>query len=179
MQEGVEVHRCHMTSGVELQATDDISCLEFDACSHMTLSQPPHRRYLCPETAQSHFLNFSHLLEFNNSRIPFASTQIGRAFRNEISPRAGLPRVREFTMAEIEHYVDPADKSHARFGEVAHVVLALLDRDVQLAGAAATRAMSVGEAVARGVVANETLGYFLAWIHLSGQDWDRRAAVEV
>jgi glycyl-tRNA synthetase len=43
------------------------------------------------------FLNFSRLLEFNNGRIPFASAKIGRSFRNEISPRAGLFRVREFT----------------------------------------------------------------------------------
>ena len=54
-----------------------------------------------PETAQGHFLNFSRLLEFNNGRVPFASAQIGRSFRNEISPRAGFLRVREFNMGEI------------------------------------------------------------------------------
>jgi glycyl-tRNA synthetase len=73
--------------------------------------------------------------------------------------------VREFTMAEIEHYVDPLDKSHPRFREVRDVVLTLLDRDVQFSGSTKTRDMSVGDAVARGVIANETLGYFLARIH--------------
>ena len=121
--------------------------------------------YLRPETAQGHFLNFSRLLEFNNGRVPFASAQIGRSFRNEISPRAGLLRVREFTMAEIEHYVDPEDKRHDRFDEVRDVVLDLLDRNVQTSGSTKTSKISVGEAVASGIIANETLGYFVARIH--------------
>ena len=51
-------------------------------------------------------MNFKRLLEFNQGRLPFAASQIGNAFRNEISPRCGLIRVREFTMAEIEHFYD-------------------------------------------------------------------------
>ncbi|KAF9559973.1 glycyl-tRNA synthetase [Agrocybe pediades] len=124
-----------------------------------------HPGYLRPETAQGHFLNFSRLLEFNNGRVPFASAQIGRSFRNEISPRAGLLRVREFTMAEIEHYVDPEDKSHERFSEVRDVKLTLLDRHVQEAGKSTTVEMTVGEAVDKGIIANETLGYFVARIY--------------
>jgi glycyl-tRNA synthetase len=50
--------------------------------------------YLRPETAQGHFVNFARLLEFNNGKVPFASAQIGRSFRNEIAPRQGLLRVR-------------------------------------------------------------------------------------
>ncbi|KAF8628930.1 hypothetical protein AX15_003648 [Amanita polypyramis BW_CC] len=124
-----------------------------------------HPGYLRPETAQGHFLNFSRLLEFNNGRIPFASAQIGRSFRNEISPRAGLLRVREFTMGEIEHYVDPEDKKHPKFGEVRNVVLSLLDRNVQEGGSSTPVRMSVGEAVDRGIIANEALGYFVARIY--------------
>ncbi|KAJ3477356.1 hypothetical protein NLI96_g10514 [Meripilus lineatus] len=125
-----------------------------------------HPGYLRPETAQSHFLNFSRLLEFNNGRIPFASAQIGRSFRNEISPRAGLLRVREFTMAEIEHYVDPEDKRHERFHEVRNTQLDFLDRHVQVAGSTQVARMTIGEAVEKGIVANETLGYFIARIYL-------------
>ncbi|ESK91589.1 glycine-trna ligase [Moniliophthora roreri MCA 2997] len=120
--------------------------------------------YLRPETAQGHFLNFSRLLDFNNGRVPFASAQIGRSFRNEISPRAGLLRVREFTMAEIEHYVDPLDKSHTKFNEVRNTVLVLLDRNVQAAGSTQVVKMSVGEAVDKGIIANQTLGYFMVRI---------------
>jgi len=47
--------------------------------------------------------------------MPFAAAQIGTGFRNEISPRQGLLRVREFTMAEIEHFCDPENKSHPKF----------------------------------------------------------------
>ncbi|KAF8909316.1 hypothetical protein CPB84DRAFT_1843110 [Gymnopilus junonius] len=122
--------------------------------------------FLRPETAQGHFLNFSRLLDFNNGRVPFASAQIGRSFRNEISPRAGLLRVREFTMAEIEHFVDPEDKRHGRFKEVRDVKITLLDRHVQEAGRSTTAQMTVGEAVDNGIIANETLGYFVARIYL-------------
>lgn len=122
--------------------------------------------FLRPETAQGHFLNFARLLDFNNGRLPFASAQVGRSFRNEISPRAGLIRVREFTMAEIEHFVDPADKSHAHFKEAANVVLRFLPKDVQSAGKTDIISMTVGEAVEKKIVDNETLGYFLARIYL-------------
>lgn len=63
--------------------------------------------YLRPETAQGIFINFRRLIEFNNGRMPFAAAQIGLGYRNEIHPKQGLLRVREFTMAEIEHFVDP------------------------------------------------------------------------
>jgi glycyl-tRNA synthetase len=122
--------------------------------------------YLRPETAQGHFVNFGRLLEFNNGRVPFASAHVGKSFRNEISPRAGLLRVREFTMAEIEHYVDPNEKDHERFGEVADLKLSFLPKDVQQAGKSELSVQSIGEAVKSKMVDNETLGYFLGRIHL-------------
>ena len=60
--------------------------------------------FLRPETAQGLFVNFKPLLDYNNGRVPFAAAQIGLGFRNEIAPKNGLLRVREFTMAEIEHF---------------------------------------------------------------------------
>lgn len=123
--------------------------------------------YLRPETAQGQFLNFAKLLEYNQQQMPFASASIGKSYRNEISPRAGLLRVREFWMAEIEHFVDPeGGKKHARFDEVKDVELILLNRHTQLAGKTNVEKVSIGKAVADGTVDNETLGYFLARIHL-------------
>jgi glycyl-tRNA synthetase len=123
--------------------------------------------YLRPETAQGQFLSFQKLLEFNQQSMPFASASIGKSFRNEISPRSGLLRVREFLMAEIEHFVDPdGGKKHPRFDEVRHVELTLLNRKVQLEGKTDVEQMSVGDAVKTGLVDNETLGYFLARIQL-------------
>lgn len=74
--------------------------------------------FLRPETAQGIFVNFKRLMEFNNSRMPFGAAQIGQSFRNEISPRSGLLRVREFTLAEIEYFVDPMNKDHPKFHQV-------------------------------------------------------------
>jgi glycyl-tRNA synthetase len=68
-------------------------------------------------------------------------------------------------MAEIEHYVDPEDKSHERFADVRNVELDLLDRHVQVSGSSQITRMTVGEAVEKGIIANETLGYFLARIY--------------
>lgn len=122
------------------------------------------RGFLRPETAQGQFLNFSKLLECNNERMPFASASIGKSFRNEISPRAGLLRVREFLMAEIEHFVDPEDKRHPRFAEVKDTKLMFLPKDVQEAGSNQLVEKTIGEAVETGMVDNETLGYFIARI---------------
>lgn len=122
--------------------------------------------YLRPETAQGQFLNFNKLLEFNNGKTPFASASIGKSFRNEISPRAGLLRVREFLMAEIEHFLDPMDKSHTKFDEIKDIKLSFLPKEVQEAGSTVPIVKSIGEAVKSGMVDNETLGYFLARIYL-------------
>lgn len=122
--------------------------------------------YLRPETAQGQFLNFSKLLDFNNEKMPFASASIGKSFRNEIAPRAGLLRVREFLMAEIEHFVDPLDKSHAKFHEVENLELRFLPKSVQEAGETQLITKTIGEAVRSGMVDNETLGYFIARIYL-------------
>jgi glycyl-tRNA synthetase len=121
--------------------------------------------YLRPETAQGQFLNFQKLLEFNQQSMPFASASIGKSFRNEISPRSGLLRVREFLMAEIEHFVDPeGGKIHPRFDDVKGTKLSLLNRNTQLAGSTKTEEVAIGDAVASKLVDNQTLGYFLVRI---------------
>ncbi|CAL9732397.1 glycine--tRNA ligase 1, mitochondrial [Monosporozyma unispora] len=122
--------------------------------------------YLRPETAQGQFLNFNKLLEFNNGKTPFASASIGKSFRNEISPRAGLLRVREFLMAEIEHFVDPLDKSHPKFHEVKDITLTFLPRGVQESGSTVPITETIEKAVATKMIDNETLGYFIGRIYL-------------
>lgn len=123
--------------------------------------------FLRPETAQGQFLSFQKLLEFSDGQLPMASASIGYSFRNELSPRAGLLRVREFLMAEVEHFVDPeSGKKHAKFASVRDVKLPLLDRDTQTAGGSTPKTLSIGEAVESKLVDNETLGYFLVRIWL-------------
>jgi len=117
--------------------------------------------YLRPETAQGLFVNFRRLLDLNAQKMPFAAAQMGLGFRNEIAPRSGLLRVREFCMGEIEHFVNPDDKSHPNFASVYDKELVLFGRDDQL-GTGKTKTMKIGEAVKCGLVNNETLGYFMA-----------------
>lgn len=117
--------------------------------------------YLRPETAQGLFVNFRRLLDVNAGKMPFAAAQIGLGFRNEIAPRSGLLRVREFCMGEIEHFLPPNDKSHSNFASVADKNLVLFGRDDQL-GSGKTKTMPIGHAVSTGLVNNQTLGYFMA-----------------
>uniref|UniRef100_A0A4W6DCN8 Glycine--tRNA ligase n=1 Tax=Lates calcarifer TaxID=8187 RepID=A0A4W6DCN8_LATCA len=121
--------------------------------------------YLRPETAQGIFLNFKRLLEFNQGKLPFAAAQIGNSFRNEISPRSGLIRVREFTMAEIEHFVDPTEKVHPKFSSVADLDIILYSSKAQTSGQSA-QIMRLGDAVEQGVINNSVLGYFIGRIYL-------------
>jgi glycyl-tRNA synthetase len=92
--------------------------------------------------------------------MPFAAAQIGLGFRNEIAPRNGLLRVREFCMAEIEHFVHPDQKLHPKFKKVANKELTLFPADAQLT-TGRTIKITIGEAVRSGLVNNETLGYFM------------------
>ncbi|KVI04113.1 glycine--tRNA ligase, mitochondrial 1-like [Cynara cardunculus var. scolymus] len=121
--------------------------------------------YMRPETAQGIFVNFKDLYYYNGNKLPFAAAQIGQAFRNEISPRQGLLRVREFTLAEIEHFVDPDDKSHPKYSEVANLKFLMFPRDEQMSGQSAKR-LCLGDAVSRGIVNNQTLAYFIGRVYL-------------
>ncbi|CAI7722933.1 glycine--tRNA ligase, putative [Plasmodium vivax] len=124
--------------------------------------------FLRPETAQGIFVNFKKLLEYNGGKMPFAGAQIGLGFRNEISPRNGLLRVREFEMAEIEYFVNPERKCHEKYPLFKHLVLPLYPREEQLASGEHSRVvhMEIDEAVTKGIIANEALAYFLARTYL-------------
>ncbi|MCL7030843.1 hypothetical protein MKW94_014998 [Papaver nudicaule] len=121
--------------------------------------------YMRPETAQGIFVNFKDLYYYNGSKLPFAAAQIGQAFRNEISPRQGLLRVREFTLAEIEHFVDPEDKSHPKYSEVVDLEFLMFPREEQMTGKDAVN-LRLGDAVSNGTVNNETLAYFIGRVYL-------------
>ncbi|KAF6001975.1 hypothetical protein F1559_002502 [Cyanidiococcus yangmingshanensis] len=129
--------------------------------------------YLRPETAQGIFVNFRRLLDYNNGRMPFACAQIGLSFRNEISPRAGILRVREFAQAEIEHFVHPERKQHPKFERVKDMELILLPRAQQIQAASREDMrpvrMRADEAVRQRIIDNETLAYFIARTQIFAQ----------
>ena len=66
--------------------------------------------YLRPETAQGIFVNFANILNSTRMRPPFGIAQIGKAFRNEITPGNSIFRLREFEQMELEFFVPPADE---------------------------------------------------------------------
>ncbi len=65
--------------------------------------------YLRPETAQAIFTNFKHVIDSTSRQLPFGIAQIGKAFRNEITPRNFIFRVREFEQMELEFFVKPGE----------------------------------------------------------------------
>ncbi|HYY20627.1 MAG TPA: glycine--tRNA ligase, partial [Thermoleophilaceae bacterium] len=67
------------------------------------------RIFLRPETAQGIFVNFKNVLQFSRKKPPFGIAQIGKAFRNEITPGNFIFRTREFEQMEIEFFVPPAE----------------------------------------------------------------------
>jgi glycyl-tRNA synthetase len=68
--------------------------------------------YLRPETAQAIFTNFKNILDSTSPKLPFGIAQIGKAFRNEITPRNFIFRVREFEQMELEFFVKPGEDEH-------------------------------------------------------------------
>lgn len=73
------------------------------------LEDPSAIAYLRPETAQGIFANFRNVLDTSRVKIPFGIAQIGKAFRNEVTPRNFIFRSREFEQMELEFFVHPED----------------------------------------------------------------------
>src|SRR2546423_9737659 len=70
--------------------------------------------YLRPETAQGIFVNFLNVQQATRQKVPFGIAQIGKAFRNEITPGNFIFRTREFEQMEMQFLVDPAEPDQHR-----------------------------------------------------------------
>lgn len=115
-----------------------------------------------PEAAQGIFTDFKRVYETSREKLPIGVAQVGTVMRNEISPRQGPLRLREFTIMEMEMFFDPSE-SHCEFlDRVKDIELPLLltkqreARDTNLTRIKAT------EAVAEGYVKTEWSAYFMA-----------------
>lgn len=73
--------------------------------------------YLRPETAQGIFINFKNVLSTSRQKIPFGIAQIGKAFRNEITPRNFIFRSREFEQMEVEYFIEAGDDAWPKHQE--------------------------------------------------------------
>jgi glycyl-tRNA synthetase len=121
--------------------------------------------YLRPETAQGMFVDFARLLRFYRDKLPFGAVQIGKSYRNEISPRQGMIRLREFTQAEAEIFVHPNEKNHhPSFKRYTSYRMPLLTYTHQQKCEPAIE-MSMREAVDKGIIANEYVAYYVALTH--------------
>ncbi len=128
--------------------------------------------YLRPETAQGIFTDFPHLLRFFRDRLPFGGVQVGGSNRNEISPRQGMLRLREFHMMEAEVFFEDTDAPLPAFEEIKERTATFVpNTDEQPA------TVSYADAVGSGMVCNQALAYFLAktqeFLVLSGMDPDK------
>jgi len=112
--------------------------------------------YMRPETAQGIFVNYPNLYRYNRERLPLGVIQTGRSYRNEIAPRQGMIRMREFNQMEVELFVDPEDKDWERFPDIENETLDLIpNTTLELT------TMTVKEAVEKSVIANRVLAYFV------------------
>jgi len=115
--------------------------------------------YARPETAQGIFTAFPRIFRNHGTKLPLAVGQVGRSFRNEISPRKGLVRMREFTQMELEYFFNPSEPGFEGFGKVA-------DSRMTMKITGELRQMTAAELVDSKIAANQIMAYFLA------RQWD-------
>jgi glycyl-tRNA synthetase len=115
-----------------------------------------------PEAAQNIFVEFNRLYNVARERLPFGVIQIGHALRNEISPRQGLIRLREFTIADLEFFFDPEEPCCHLLPEVENEVLPILLCETRLKKCEDTTDFTVREALDRKIIRSEWQAFFMA-----------------
>jgi glycyl-tRNA synthetase len=136
-----------------------------------------------PEAAQGQLLDFERVYSSERERLPLGIAQVGRCLRNEIAPRQGPIRLREFTIIDYEVFLDPEDSTYPRTNLVNDQKLRILTAGEQRAKGDNIVEMTVREALDRRVVKNEVLCYFMAlavkFIEELGIPWEKQRLREV
>jgi glycyl-tRNA synthetase len=114
-----------------------------------------------PEAAQGVFVEFKRLYEQTRERLPVGFVTIGHVLRNEISPRQGPIRLREFTIIDLEFFVDPEHPECPFLGDVEDEMLRLLLAENRLKGSDAPFEVSAKESVAEGYIKAAWQAYFM------------------
>jgi glycyl-tRNA synthetase len=117
--------------------------------------------YARPEAGQGQFVDFKRVYLTERERLPLGIAQIGRCFRNEIAPRKGPLRQREFTIIDYEVFIDPENSSYPKIELFKAKKLRLLPSNQQIIGNGEVIEVTVGEALRKGLILNETLAYFM------------------
>ena len=115
-----------------------------------------------PEAAQGIFVEFNRLYAMAREKIPFGVIQIGHALRNEISPRQGLIRLREFTIADLEFFFDPEEPDCCLLKDVENETLRLYLAPERLKCSEKTIEVTVKDAVAQKLIQSEWQAFFMA-----------------
>jgi glycyl-tRNA synthetase len=115
-----------------------------------------------PEAAQNIFVEFNRLYNTARERLPFGVIQIGHALRNEISPRQGLIRLREFTIADLEFFFDPEEPCCNYLGVVDNEILPILLCNTRLKECEDTTDITVREALDQKIIHSEWQAFFMA-----------------
>ncbi len=113
--------------------------------------------YLRPETCQVNFVDFLNVYRSMRAKLPFGIVQIGKSFRNEISPRQSLLRQREFTQAEAEIFFNAESKEFQRFDDVKDYKL-----NLQMVKDDNVKEMTAEESVKRKLISFKLIAYYLA-----------------
>ena len=115
-----------------------------------------------PEAAQGIFIEFKRLYEYARERLPFGVAEIGHALRNEISPRQGPIRLREFTIIDLEFFFDPLEPQCPMLGDVENEVLRLVLAENRLKGIEEPVVTTLKESLSRGYIKADWQAFFMA-----------------
>ncbi len=123
--------------------------------------------YLRPETAQLIFADFKQITDVSRLKLPFGIAQIGRAFRNEISPRNFLFRCREFEQMEIEYFIHPKDTNSCPYiDEVLDYKLIVYSAEMQEKKEKTEgKEMAIKEALDKKIIKTQWHAYWLSTEH--------------
>ena len=110
--------------------------------------------FLRPETAQGMFINFKEYYRFFREKLPFAIITVGRGYRNEISPRRALYRLREFNMMECESFFDPENETWVHDPEDSIAVTFLTNEGKEMKA-------TPKDAYEKGIVKSHPMAYFM------------------
>jgi glycyl-tRNA synthetase len=118
--------------------------------------------YMRPEAAQGMFVNFKYIYTIMREKLPIGLAQIGKVLRNEISPRQGPIRLREFTIMEIELFFDPKNPECHLLNEVSNEKINLLTENIIIKGENKPIELTIEEAIKEKIILSEWQAYFMA-----------------
>lgn len=111
--------------------------------------------FLRPETAQGMFTSFNALYRHFRERLPFGAVQIGKGYRNEIAPRQGMIRLREFNMAELEYFINPHIPPQADLTSWDHTPMMLIP------DSSSPVSLTLADATEQGLIRHPTIAQFI------------------